>query len=246
VISLTSFPARIDRVWAAVDPLLRQRGAIRAVVLTLSDEEFPDRRIPRSLTRRVRRGLEIHWTPVNFRSYNKLLPMRTLHPGVRVITVDDDKRYPSDMAARLIIASDTCPGAIVGHFGREVVRKEDGYRIGDVAGPHVSPDRLLLIGLGGVLYPPGALHTDLHDAGLILRLCPTNDDIWFWAMSVRAGSQRICLGSPKPEPLLLQSGTPALRDINASEGPVQLSAVIEHFGLSDLFGHRSDALTNDV
>lgn len=240
IIALTSFPGRIKHLWAAVDPLLRQDAAIRAVILTLCVAEFPDRRIPRSLARRVRRGLEIHWTPVNLRSYDKLLPVRKLHPTARIITVDDDKRHSSDMAAKLIAASNASPGAVLGHFGREIVRHEGGYRIGDVAGPDVPSDRLLLVGLGGILYPPGALHEDLHDAELFMRLCSTNDDIWFWAMSVRAGSRRVHLRTQKPEPLLLQARTPALRDVNDMQGPVQLKAVMEHFGLGDRFDGGPD------
>ena len=43
-------------------------------------------------------------------------------------------------------------------------------------------------GCGGVLYPPGSLHPDATDALAFLRLAPTADDLWFWAMAVRQGT----------------------------------------------------------
>jgi hypothetical protein len=47
--------------------------------------------------------------------------------------------------------------------------------------------RLLPLGVGGVLYPPGILHSEVVNAGVFLNICPTADDIWFKAMSLLKG-----------------------------------------------------------
>ena len=44
------------------------------VVLVLSEDQFPGRRIPGSLKRQQRRGLEILWTKKDMGSYKKLCP----------------------------------------------------------------------------------------------------------------------------------------------------------------------------
>ena len=41
-----------------------------------------------------------------------------------------------------------------------------------------------LVGVGGVLYPPKVLYKDILNEELFLKLSPTSDDIWFWAMAV--------------------------------------------------------------
>ncbi len=238
VISITSFPARIDWIWATIDTLFRQDARLQAILLVLSEEEFPQRRLPKSLRRRIRRGLTVEWVQTNQKSYDKLLPARVRYPSARILTVDDDKLYPIDMASKLIRASDEAPGAVIGHFGRQIVATPDGYDVLSKADPATPSERVFLIGLGGILYPPTALHPDVQDYRLAMELCPSHDDAWFWAMSVRARAPRVCLGSPKPAPLLAQRRTPALASVNAQAGSEQINAVIDRFDLVQLLARR--------
>ena len=46
---------------------------------------------------------------------------------------------------------------------------------------------LFPVGIAGVLYPPGSLHPGVLDEAQFQDLCPTNDDIWLKAMSLRNG-----------------------------------------------------------
>ena len=45
-----------------------------------------------------------------------------------------------------------------------------------------------MLGIGAVLYPPHALGNLVFDRQLFLRLCPTNDDIWFWYCATKSGT----------------------------------------------------------
>lgn len=232
IISLTSFPARIGSVWATVDSLLVQSASLRAVVLVLSDEEFPRRTIPRSLDRRIRRGLTVHWVPVDHRSFDKLLPALIAFPDCRVITVDDDKLYPRQMATRIVDASDEVPDAIIGYSGRLSTRlPDDEIHLGPVLETPTRSHRLYLLNGTGVLYPPGALDERVHDFALTERLCPTSDDVWFWVLSLVAGTERICLGMQKPPANLGQSGTPTLQSVNRVTKGDQIRVAFRHFGL---------------
>ena len=40
----------------------------------------------------------------------------------------------------------------------------------------------------GALYPPHCLSSEVTDAQLFQRICPTADDLWFYAMARRAGT----------------------------------------------------------
>ena len=105
------------------------------------------------------------------------------------------------------------------------------------AAPGEAPGRVVLLGSGGVLYPAGLLDPALLlDAGRARRVCPTADDLWFWAVAVRAGVPRICLDGRRPIPVKAQMRTPALRDRNhlPDGNDAQFAAVIAELELAPL------------
>jgi hypothetical protein len=236
VVSFTSFPARTGAVWAVVDTLFLQDARIREIVLVLSEKEFPERQLPRTLKRRIARGLTIKWIGTDRRSFDKLLPALKSFPLDRIITVDDDKLYSPSMASALVRASHDAPGAIIGHRGRSGRLEAGRFRPCGRAGPHTVSGSFILAGGNGVLYPPAALHPDVSDFELASMLCPTHDDVWFWAMALRAGTEVRCLGTAeKPTRLAAQDGTPALSSMNdAGSENSQIDAVVDHFALVPL------------
>lgn len=238
VVSLTSFPARIDHAWIPIETMLRQDHAPDRVVLVLADDEFPVRTLPHKLGAQQRRGLEILWIPRSARSFDKLLPARVAFPAATIITVDDDARYEPWLVSRLIEESRHHPGSVIGHRGREIRCDEDGLVPSNdwmLASRATPAGRVLLTGVGGVLYPPGVLPIDLlTDVDLARELCPTADDVWFWAVARVAGVPTRCLGLTSWCRLRRQAHTPTLNTINRDEGQndVQLARVIEHFGVT--------------
>lgn len=236
VVSLTSFPARLERAWITIETMLRQDRAVDRVVLVLAEDEFPGRDLPRRIVRQQRRGLEILWTERNHRCFNKLLFTLAAYPDAMVVTVDDDALYEPWLVSRLVAYAEENPGVIVGHRGWEVQRD------GDMLAPYIrwpkaslsTPTaRVFLTGVGGVLYPPHTLPTDLlDDMTLAGELCPTNDDIWFWAVARTAGIPAHCLGSISFRALRCQGHMPKLETGNRLQGgnDVQFARVFDHFG----------------
>jgi hypothetical protein len=51
-------------------------------------------------------------------------------------------------------------------------------------------------GAGGIMYFPGALSEDVFDEETFMELCPTGDDIWFWAMTVRNNTKITGIDKP--------------------------------------------------
>jgi hypothetical protein len=235
-VSLTSFPARIGKTWIAVETLLRQDSPPDAVFLILSEAEFPSRYLPRKIRQQQGRGLEVYWTRDNTHSFKKLAPLRAAHPTATIVTVDDDFFYEPWMLSSLLLAAKKYPNSIVGHRGQEMEFGPRGlmpYRQWPSATLGSASGRIVLGSGGGVLFPPDSLPIDLLcDMNLAQELCPTADDIWYWALARVAENPTVCLGSRWFSPVDRQSPTPGLWDTNRDGGnDVQLARVIRYFNI---------------
>ena len=237
IVSLTSFPARINNAWIPIEAMLRQDTPPSKVVLVLNEDDFRGHKLPRTIRRQLRRGLEILWIRRDMRSYGKLLPVLKAYPDAPIVTIDDDILYEPWRLGALTRAAAETPGTIVGHRGWEI-RIENGrilpYRDWDEADTASPSDRVLLTGVGAILYPPGVFDPDtLDDPEGIARLCPTADDIWFWAHARARGVPVRCLGHHGIRELLAQRNTPHLmsRNVFGNGNDVQFANVVAHLGL---------------
>jgi hypothetical protein len=242
IVSLTSFPARIEHVWITVETLLRQTVRPDAVILVLAEAQFPGREIPMRLVRQQARGLRILWVTEDTRSYKKLVPVRLAYPNATIVTVDDDARYAPWMLERLLAARSAHPRAVIGYRGwhaRVAEGRLPPYIGWKRAGPSTPPGEALLTGLGGILYRPHLLPVELlTDMDRARRVCPIGDDLWFWAVAHSAGVHAVCLDMPSYQELRVQGQSPALWLLNkaAGENDRQLAAVIDELGLHERLG----------
>lgn len=240
VVSLTSYPARINHVWLAVESMLHQTVPPRAVVLVLAESQFPGRGLPASIEQQCRRGLTVLWTPHDTRSYKKLLPTREAMRDVTIVTVDDDIVYHSRLLESLGAVAQRNPGAIVGMTGWEISSDDSGlapYITWPRATSSTSESRVFLTGAGGILYPPRSLdEAILADFETAQRLCPGNDDIWFWAVAELTGTRRLCMGQAMGITYPYPEGWSQLCHANRGRGAndEQLAATVSHFGADRL------------
>jgi hypothetical protein len=245
VVSLTSFPARIHLVWRTIESIFQQNTKPARVVLVLSTEEFPDKVLPSSIVSQCSRGLDVLWTVENTRPYKKLLPTKQAFPEATIVTVDDDVIYHPWMLTELIRASRAAPNTVIGHRGRVItgtpplLQPYVAWPMADRSSPR---SRVLLTGLGGVLYPPDAMVIPtLQDYETAARLCPLQDDLWFWACTRLANAFPLCLGNECWSSLDDAEETPSLWSLNGQGGmnDPKFKAICDHF---ELWG----ALENDV
>ena len=195
IVSLTSFPPRINDAFYAICSLLNQRLRPDRLILWLAETQFPKKEgdLPRRLLSLERLGLEIRWCE-DLKSYKKLIPTLRNFPDAVIVTADDDLYYPEDWLERLYSAYLAYPDSIHCHRAHRINVNENG-EVGSYATwpkeiSKMAPSALNFpTGGAGALYPPGALHSDVLRKELFMELCPTADDIWFWAMSVLKGSQ---------------------------------------------------------
>ena len=102
IVSLTSFPERINIVVKTIKTLLTQTMKPDKVILWLAPEQFPNREndLPNELLDLTKYGLTIDWYK-DIRSYKKIIPALKKYPDAVIITTDDDIYYAPDTVESL-------------------------------------------------------------------------------------------------------------------------------------------------
>ncbi len=228
---MTSYPARIRGAWVSLESLFRQSYKAFSLVLVLTEHQFPGRKLPLTIRLLMRKGLTILWVAEDNRSFDHLWPAYSKFPHASIISVDDDKIFPSDLVSRLVDASKHNPGAIIGARGWEMRRVDGEVKFGEgwARAKADTPSPALFMPPGnGSLYPPGSLPKVTGDIRLMRSICPRADDVWYWAMARLGTTPSLCLGLPPHRPVRSQSKTKALAD--EDPGPDEFAAVRSKFG----------------
>ena len=102
ILSLTTFPDRINSVSKTIKTLLNQTLKPDKVILWLASEQFPkkEQELPKDLLELKNFGLDIKWCE-DIKSYKKLIPSLIEFPNDIIITFDDDIYYPFDTVEKL-------------------------------------------------------------------------------------------------------------------------------------------------
>jgi hypothetical protein len=196
IITLTSIPSRIDKIWLCIESLLRQSYKPNKIILWLSTEEFQNRELPKSLIKQQKRGLEIRFCE-NYKSHKKYYYTMKEYPQSIIVTVDDDIFYGKNMLKELVMTHIKNPKYIVCHRAHRITFEDNGkikpYREWDWKSPgFMGPSHLLLqVGCSGVLYPPKSLHEAVFLSNKFMKLCPKGDDLWLKVMGMLNGTKII-------------------------------------------------------
>lgn len=235
LVSFTSIPSRLHVLHLTVRSLLAQSVRPDGILLWLN--ETLEGRVPLPLARLVGERFQIRFRPGTSAHRKLVYPLREF-PGHTVVTCDDDHMYPRDWLERLHDAHRAHPGEVVAHECRRIAYGADGrvrpYREWGGEEPGEAHRDTLAIGYGGTLYPPGALHPDVTDEALYLELAPRADDLWFKAMSLRAGTATRRSPHPPRKPVpILRSQEEALGDTNIHEdgNRTQWEALVGRYGV---------------
>ena len=125
IVSLTTFPARIGRVWLVVETLLRQTKKPDMVILWLSKEQFPTKEVlPRKLLDLQERGLRIELRDGNLRSHKKYYYALAEYPDDVLVTVDDDILYKSTMLKSLVNGSEKWTDCVIANYVHGMIWKD--------------------------------------------------------------------------------------------------------------------------
>lgn len=199
-VSLTSFSERINTVDRTIKTLLVQTMKPDKIILWLAPEEFPngEKDLPQALLDLKQYGLTIEWYK-DIRSYKKIVPALKKYPDAIIITTDDDIYYASDTIETLYKSYLEHPNDIHAHRcdWLNVYDKSDKTYVSRAKTLELFQDKHkgeasfhnCLAGYGAVLYPPNSLYSDVTDENKFIKLLPTHDDVWLWAMATLAGTK---------------------------------------------------------
>lgn len=190
IVSLTSYPARINTIHFTLHTLLNQSLKPDKLILWLAKEQFPriEKDVPRKVRRLKKYGLSIEWCS-DIRSYKKLIPTLKEYPNDIIVTADDDIYYPNNWLELLYNAYLKNKNIIHCHRAHKIAFDDKNkilpYKDWDkqITNNDISFLTFITSG-GGALYPPHSLHSDILKEELFMKLTPDADDIWFWAMAV--------------------------------------------------------------
>lgn len=236
VVSVTSFPARIDNVWQVIACMLNQSLRPYKIYLWLSREQFPtEDTIPVKLRNMQNHIFQIRLVDGDIRSHKKYYYLTKDRTDELVFLIDDDIYYPTSLLEKVWSAHLTHPDSVICNYGYHMRYDECGkiksYKEWTVCCEESDEDNLFFGSGGGTLLQLSALHSDLGNLGLALKLAPLADDVWLNAMVRLAGIKVHMLehGSFLP---IVKAGDIRLTKVNngGSQNDVQIAAVNNYYG----------------
>jgi len=239
IVSITSFPARIDEIWVSLETVLRQSFKPDAIILWLATEQFPDRNIPDNLKPLQQRGLTIRYCDEDLRSHKKYFYALQEFSNDYLITLDDDLYYHKNVLLNIVELHHQYPAHICTNRAHQI-----GIKNGKIlpyrkwnhnAKKILLPTHLLLqTGGAGTLYYPGALSKLAVDKTLIKDLCFHADDVWLKMMCF-INNKKILTNKLYNKDYITVSKTQRekLVSTNVLDGgnDLQLKKVMDHFGV---------------
>ncbi|HWT75769.1 MAG TPA: glycosyltransferase [Mobilitalea sp.] len=192
IASLTSYPARIDTAWIAVETILRQSVKADEVILWLAKSQFKKglTSLPKELIAQIKRGLTIRFCE-DLRSHKKYYYTMKEHPEDIVIVFDDDMFYPKNMIMNLLKLNKKVPNNIIcsssSRFHKDNILSPI---IWEPAFEKTSDEQCLGINSGsGTLFPPHSLHSNVFDKAKMKELTLQSDDLWLTAAAYMQGTR---------------------------------------------------------
>jgi hypothetical protein len=194
IVSLTTFPLRINRIWLVVETLLRQTYKPDIIILWLSKEQFKSiDELPKKLLKQQNRGLNIQFRDGNLKSHKKYFYAIKEFPEDYLITADDDIFYHSTMIEKLVELNRKYPASICCHRAAKV-KKLNGkllpYSQWDKINGYAAPSfDIFQTSGGGTIYPPHSLHSEVLNDLVFNKYCLNADDVWLNTMSRLNGTR---------------------------------------------------------
>lgn len=236
IVSLTSYEARFKGIVSVIESIMQQTLKPDEIVLYLGKDKCNSTKLPQKLQELEGDLFKIHWIEKDIGSFTKLIPALKEYPNEIIVTVDDDIIYQNTWLEELLRAHQKYPKNIICHRAFRMLFKR-GHIL-----PYLSWIRSVqtddatysnfLTGVGGVLYPPHSLYKDVFKKDIFSKLCPKEDDIWFWAMAVRKGTKIRVVSDPQ----VVLNYVPASQNVGLMktnylerESDLQLEAVLKHY-----------------
>lgn len=239
VVSLTSFPARIDNVWQVVECMKRQTLKPRKIILWLSKDQFPlEGTIPQSLKEREDDVFEIRVVEGDIRSHKKYHYVSKEYADDYVFLIDDDIYYSTTILENTWRAHLIYPEDVICNYGYIIRVNELGnlttYNSWKPVYEEMRGNNLFFGSGGGTLFKPREMYEDLTNIEQAMDMAPTADDIWLNAMAKKAGKQITLLRNGYILPIANKENiTLSSVNVGKSQNDVQLKRVWDYYNLNN-------------
>jgi hypothetical protein len=187
IVSLTSFPARIDLVYLSIRSILNQTKKPQKIVLWLAEEQFPlgEESLPNSLLELKPFGLEIEFC-IDIKAHKKYYFAFQKYPENLIVTVDDDVIYPTIFLSTLLKSHEEYPNSVIANRVRFMETEGNTFKpyrqweINRLYNGKPSK-KIFSTGVGGVLYKPSFFSNSIFDIEGMKKTGCVGDDIWLKA-----------------------------------------------------------------
>lgn len=191
IVSVTTIPPRIKKIQQVMMRMLTQTVRPDRIVIYLGNSQFEGKKLPVFLKLQMELfGVEVRYVE-DIGPHTKYFWAMKEFPNDLIVTVDDDIRYPNDMIEELYNSYKKHPNCVSARRCHLITFDEQGvikkytdwkYKYSDLID---TPSMLLFpTGVGGVLYPPGLVHSETFNLENLKKLALKNDDIWLKFMEV--------------------------------------------------------------
>lgn len=186
IVSLTSFPARIHEVHLVIQCMLRQTVSPHKIILWLSRDQFEGIQLPDDLTSLQNEIFNIRFVDGDIRSHKKYFYVLSEFPENKILIVDDDLYYPTDMLEIMSNISNLMPDTIICRYG-SIMQFKKGHILpyndwwSEISDESDNPNFFFGSG-GGILLTRKMLYNDALNINLAQKLTPLADDVWLNAM----------------------------------------------------------------
>ena len=236
IVSLTSYPKRIETIWITIETILRQSMKPDEIILWLAESQFEGiESLPEELIDQQKRGLTIRFCD-DLRSHKKYFYVMQEYPTDIVILFDDDMFYPSDTIEKLWEIHQKYPKDICS-ISTQVMDPSfesipSGWRNPKINEKVEHSDKVQIFTGSGSLFVPGALSKTVFNKELLLELCPYADDLWITFMAYQNRTRISSVERWRAFPITIYGTSEgSLWYTNAQEGKndEQWKAILEHF-----------------
>ena len=239
IVSLTSYPARINIVPYVIASILNQTMKPDKIILWLGIEQFPNEKLP-DIFEEVRAcGVEVRFCE-DIGPHKKYLYAMKEYPEDILITFDDDIFYEKHIIRTLYESYLKHPDCVSAMRVHKITFSSDGsikpytqwqseYKNSK---GHESYTYIATNGAGSI-FPPHRVHDEIFNIEAMKKLCPKADDIWLKVMEVMNDTKVVhaCDESSIPGKQIYGSQEFALwrSNVSGGENDMQIKAVLDAY-----------------
>ncbi len=198
IVSLTTFPKRINIVKYAIMSLMIQTVLPDRIILWLSKEQFLEQIIPSTLVELVEKGIEVKFVEGDLKSHKKYFyALQKQKADELVITYDDDLIYEKNSIEKLVSLHNKYPNSIICNRAHEIKHNNSDFfpystwMVRSNEGVNKPSHKLIPSTGNGCLYPYNCMRAETFDENLIKNYAFSADDIWIGVNSFLSGTKLV-------------------------------------------------------